>query len=72
MGRLRRCSLPFPRTDVFIGPDSIVSGPGRNDRRKQSSLPDYVHIVADCRDSGDCAVRPSGGVEAVVKLGSGS
>jgi hypothetical protein len=59
MGRLPRCSLPSPRIDVFVGPDSIVSGPGTNDRRKQSSLSDYVHIVADGGDSGDCVVRPS-------------
>jgi hypothetical protein len=63
MGRLPRCSIPFPLTDSFIGPDLIVSGPGKNDRRKQSSLPDYVHIVAEGGDSGDFVVRPSGGVQ---------
>jgi hypothetical protein len=59
--RFPRCSLPFSRTDDFIGPNSIVSSPGKKTDVNNAHLPDYVHIVADV---GDCVVRPCGSVGA--------
>jgi hypothetical protein len=55
MGKFVRGSLPFSRTDIFIGPDSLVSSLGKNDRRKQGSISDYVHIVANSGAASSCS-----------------